>query len=301
MITRVKRKKIDIEKYNSCIENSMQSNIYGFSWYLDIFCDHWDVLVLNDYEAVMPIPWRRKFFIKYVYPPFWLIQLGIYSVEVEDENEFLIELFGSFKYVETRTNENNSFSMFHPYQKYKELQFLNLNIGSEAIQLKYKKDRKKDLQRAKKNDLTEKWNDEPEKLIELYKNNVGKRIRKIKDKDYEVLLKLIKVCIEKNKGEVLSIYDSKYKLVASGFFLKHSNRVTILASSTDFKNRRNGANTFLINSAIYKYQNSVEIFDFGGSSMKKIAQYFLSFGAETENFFSLKYNVLPWVIRLFKR
>ncbi len=301
MITRVKRKKLDIEKYNNCIENSMQSNIYGFSWYLDIVCDHWDVLVLNDYEAVMPIPWRRKFFIKYVYPPFWLIQLGIYSKEVEDENEFLIELFGSFKYVETRTNENNSFSMFNPYQKYKELQFLNINKGYEAIQLKYKKDRKKDLQRAKKNDLTERWNDEPEKLIELYKNNVGKRIRKIKDKDYEVLLKLIKVCVEKNKGEVLSIYDSKYNLVASGFFLKDSNRVTILASSTNFKNRRNGANTFLINSAIYKYQNSADVFDFGGSSMKNIAQYFKSFGAETNTYISLKYNVLPWFLRVFKR
>jgi len=301
MITRIKRKKLDVEKYDDCIENSLQSNIYGFSWYLDIVCDRWDVLVLNDYEAVMPIPWRRKFFIKYVYPPFWLIQLGIYSVEVEDENEFLIELFSSFKYVETRTNTSNSFSMFNAFEKQKQFHFLKLKEGFEIVFSRYKKDRRKDLQRAKKNDLTEKWNDDPKKLIELYKNNVGKRVRKIKDKDYEVLLKLIEACIEKGKGEILSIYDTKYKLVASGFFLKYNKRATILVSSTDFKNRRNGANTFLINSAIYKYQNSVEVFDFGGSSMKNIAKYFLSFGAETESYVSLKYNVLPWLLRVFKK
>ena len=301
MIRRINREKLDIVKYNYCIEHSIQSNIYGFSWYLDIACDDWDVLILNDYEAVMPLPWRKKMFIKYVYPPFWLIQLGVYSLEIENENEFLIELFDDFKFVEARTNTYNSFSMFKAYEQERYLQVLDINLPYESLYGKYRRDRKKDLQRAKKHDLIERWNDNPEKLVKLYQNNVGKRIKKKKEKEYEVLLNLMKVCIQKNKGEMLSVYDGDNKLVASGFFLKHQKRVTILVSSTDFKNRKNGANTFLINAAINKYQTNFDVFNFGGSTMKNIAKYFLSFGARTESYMQLKFNDLPKLIRFFKR
>ncbi len=301
MITRVSRKELDIEKYNTCITNALQTNVFGYSWYLDEVCTNWDVLVLNDYEAVMPIPWRKKYFLKYVYIPLWLIELGIYSPEVEDENEFLIELFDDFKFIETKTNTHNSFSMFHNSQKDYQRQVLYLKEAYKTLFYGYRKDRKKDLKRAAKNDLTERWNDKPEKLITLFKTNVGKRVRKIKEEDYDVLLRLMNVCIEKRKGEILSVYNGNNEIVASGFFLKHAKKATILVSSTDFKNRKNGANTFLINSAIYKYQPNFEVFDFGGSVMKSIATYFLSFGATTEKYIYLKHNNLPKLLRFFKK
>lgn len=301
MITRVSRKELDIEKYNTCITNALQTNVFGYSWYLDEVCTNWDVLVLNDYEAVMPIPWRKKYFLKYVYIPLWLIELGIYSPEVEDENEFLIELFDDFKFIETKTNTHNSFSMFDDSQKDYQRQVLYLKESYKTLFYGYRKDRKKDLKRAAKNDLTERWNDKPEKLITLFKTNVGKRVRKIKEEDYNVLLRLMNVCIEKRKGEILSVYNGNNEIVASGFFLKHAKKATILVSSTDFKNRKNGANTFLINSAIYKYQPNFEVFDFGGSVMKSIATYFLSFGATTEKYIYLKHNNLPKLLRFFKK
>ena len=301
MIKLIKRKKLDVERYDECITKSMQSNIFGYSWYLDTVCDKWNVLVLNDYEAVMPIPWRRKFLIKYVYPPFWLTQLGIYSEVIEDENEFLIELFSGYKYVDLRMNFKNSFSMFQKYQLSRQIQCLDLKKPYADIFSKYKRDRRKDLQRAKKNNLEARWNDSPEKLISLYQENIGKRVKKIKEKDYEVLLNLMRLCIEKGNGELLSVADGQGKLVASGFFLKYDGRVMILVSSTDLKNRKNGANTFLIDRAIQKFHGDYNIFDFGGSSMPKIASFFKSFGAVDENYMNLKQNKLPWLLRLFKR
>ena len=79
MIHYLKRKDIDIVKYNTCIEASINTRIYAYSWYLDIVATNWDILVLNDYEAVMPLPWRQKYFIKYMYPPAWTQQLGVFS------------------------------------------------------------------------------------------------------------------------------------------------------------------------------------------------------------------------------
>ena len=77
-----------------------------------------------------------------------------------------------------------------------------------------------------------KWNDNPENLIRLFKNNVGKRISKIDAVEYNKLLQVIRVCIKNEVGEVLSIYNSENALVASGFFLKHKRRITLLVSSS---------------------------------------------------------------------
>ena len=301
MITYIKRKDLDIQKYDDCIEQSLQSNIYGFSWYLDIVADNWDALVLDDYKAVMPVPWREKYFIKYVYPPFWLLELGIYSKEIIDENEFLKRLFSTFKYIDVRTNRANSFKGFHQFLIEKEFQKLSIDKGYSIIRDNFKKDRKKDLQRAEKFDLIEKWNDNPKNLIQLFKENVGKRTPNIKEEDYLVLEKLISVCIEKKKGKLLSIYNKEDKIVASGFFLKHQQEITILISSTDFENRKNGANTFLIDRSIYKFQNNFKSFNFGGSSIKSVASFFKSFNANTEVYKHIKMNKLPFVFKLFKR
>jgi hypothetical protein len=301
MINYVKRKDLEVAKYNDCIENSIQSRIYAFSWYLDIVADNWDVLVLNDYEAVMPIPWRKKFFIKYAYTPLWVIQLGFYSIEVENGNEFLIELFSKFKFVEMRTNTVNSFSRFKLFQIERQLQVLSLKLPYETILAGFRKDRMRDLSKAKKYGLTEKWECAPKNLIKLHQENVGKRVKDFTEKEYKVLFQLIKLCVFKRKGEMLSIYDKECKLVASGFFLKHKSEIVKLISATDFKNRKNGANTLLIEKALFKYSKQYDFFDFGGSSIKSIANFNFSFGAATENYMLLKYNNLPRLLKFFKK
>lgn len=301
MIKLVTRKKLDVEKYNDCIANSIQSNIFGYSWYLDIVADNWSALVLEDYEAVMPIPWRRKFFIKYTYQPYWVIQLGIYSKGIVDEDEFLIELFSDFKYVSLRMNDSNSFSMFHLYHLHKELQTISLKDSYETIFSKYNRNRKREIKKALQEDLTESWNDSPKKLIELFEQNVGKRVRKIRSADYLRLYKLMHACLDKNLGELLTIYDKEGKLISGAFFLKHKDRVTELVCSSDFKNRNNGANTFMNDRAIFKYERNFNLFDFGGSSMKNIAKYYKSFGARDESYIQLHYNKLPRLLRLLKR
>ena len=301
LIKYIQREHLDEEKYNNCIENSIQSNSYAFSWYLDIVCDNWDVLVLDDYEAVMPIPWRKKYGIKYVYPPLWVLQLGVYSNEAINENEFLIHLFSTFKFVELRMNTHNNVELYSEFLQLKQCQKLVLNTTYSSILSKYRKDRKKDLQKAARADLIEKWNDHPSNLVQLFKNNIGKRTPNIKENDYKNLEKLIAICIEKKMGEILAVYDKKNKLVASVFLLKHKNSITKLISSTNLNHRKNGANTFLIDRVIFKYHKDFSVFNFGGSSIKSVASFSKSFGAETEKYHQLKMNKLPKVLQLFKK
>ena len=287
------RKEIDVDKYDACIANSSQTRVYAFSWYLDIVADNWSVLVLNDYEAVMPLPYRKKYFITYVYPPFWLLELGAFSVINDvDTKVFLKAIFQKFRFVELRMNTQNHFQGLNSFSVEKQLQHLSLDEGYMTLSSKYQKDRKKDLRRAVKADLVERWDDHPENLIRLFRANVGLRTKNIKEKDYTVLHKLMTICIEKKIGEVLSVYNTKNEIVASGFFLKHQKTVTILVSATDFKNRKNGANTFLIDRAMYKFQHNFDGFNFGGSSIHSVAKFFKSFGATNESYFLLRKRLL---------
>ena len=302
MIQYIKRKDLNVEKYDTCIENSLQSRIYAFSWYLDIVADNWDVLVLDDYKAVMPLPWRKKHGIKYVYPPFWLLELGVFSLDKNyNLNSFYNTLFTHFKFVELRLNTDYRKEEDNKNLLSKEMQTLPLVDNYDTLFKNYRKDRRKDLFKAKKLDLIEKWNDKPEILIDLFKDNVGKRTPNIIAKDYETLNKIITICLEKKVGEILSVLDKNNNLVASGFFLKHKKTVTILVSSTDFKNRKNGANTFLIDRAIFKFEKNFDFFNFGGSSISSIAKYFLSFGSVTLKYSQVKYNKLPFLLKIFKR
>lgn len=302
MIRYLERAYIDDEKYNLCIEKSIQSRLSAYTWYLDIVAENWSILVLEDYKAVMPICWCKKGFIKYVYPPFWVLELGVFSADEEiDFQQFYSVLFSKFKFAESKLNTDNDIQQKSSVLVNKQMQILDLNREDNKILDGFRKDRKKDLKKAEKAELQIKWNDDPKKLIQLFKNNVGQRTPFITEKDYNNLLQLITICIAKKVGEVLSIYNSNNDLIASGFFLKHKSTVTILVSSTDFNFRKNGENTFLIHTAIQKYYNRFQFFNFGGSSMESIANYFLSFGAKTKEYQQITYNNLPAFIKLFKR
>ena len=283
LIKYIQREHLDEEKYNDCIENSIQSNSYAFSWYLDIVCDNWDVLVLNDYEAVMPIPWRKKYGIKYVYQPLWVLQLGIFSKGDFTQSDFISVVQKRFRFIELRLNFKNLLDTDSLYFIKKQFQELKLTVGYEKIKKVYGSDRKKDLKRAEKSELRIEWGGSPSDLITLFQNNVGKRTPEIKQQDYQNLETLINFCLIDDYGELCFAYQGE-TLVAGAFFLKHQETVTILCSSTDFSNRKNGANTFLIDEAIQRYINKYKTFNFGGSSMQTIAKYFFSFGTQEKTY-----------------
>jgi len=78
---------IDKKKYDLCVAKSVQSKVYAFSWYLEAVTEAWDVLVLNDYEAVMPLPYRKKYGICYIFQPYWIQHLGVFSKNILSDND----------------------------------------------------------------------------------------------------------------------------------------------------------------------------------------------------------------------
>lgn len=80
MIRRLRYNEIDFRKYTQCLESSEQIKYSASKIFLDVTSKkRWDLLVYNDYEAVMPIPYVRKYGIKVVLNPMLCQQLGVFS------------------------------------------------------------------------------------------------------------------------------------------------------------------------------------------------------------------------------
>ena len=291
MIRHITRTNIDIAKYDDCIEKAVNSRMYAFSWYLDIVADNWDVLVLNDYEAVMPLPWRSKYFIKYIYPPCWTQQLGVFSGELISKNliqKFIKAIPSKFRKITIQFNSEN----FVESNVSKKVNYvLPLLMSYEAIYKGYRKDRKDRLKKINKENKISIGQVTVPEIIKLFKDNYKDK-KQIPLKDYEKLNKLSSELILKRKIELVGVYDMNSELVSGAIILKDTRRITYLFSASSFEGRKRQSSTLLIDTIIKKYSNSCLIFDFEGSMIPGVASFYKSFGGEHECYYELIRNKL---------
>lgn len=282
MFQLVKRIDLDIEKYNHCIANSLQSRIYAFSWYLDCVSENWEVLVQDDYKAVMPLPVKKKFFISYITQPFFTQQLGVFSIEKLSQS--CIELF--IKNIPKRhirialqLNAANEFKSKKLVAKQNYL--LPLNSDYQTLRRRFSKGRKSAITKAEKQQLiVEEIGFE--ELLSLSKKHYS--FEKIGDKEYKKLVDLVAVAAKKNRVKVIGVTDEN-QLEGGAVFLFDAHRITYLFSAVSSKGRTLQIPSLLLNYIIKNNASSSLVLDFEGSSIPNIASFFKSFGAETESYF----------------
>ncbi|WP_312825547.1 hypothetical protein [Epilithonimonas sp.] len=113
MIKRLKYHEIDFDKYNACIEKSLQNSDYAQREFLDIVTGKsWELIIYDDYEAVMPVPLIVKFGFKIVLMPKLCQQLGIFSNQdsVYINNQFYNYLTKNYIVLFYAFNGNNEVS-----------------------------------------------------------------------------------------------------------------------------------------------------------------------------------------------
>ncbi|HEU4859137.1 MAG TPA: hypothetical protein VFT15_04840 [Chitinophagaceae bacterium] len=104
-------KEIDKKKWDACIANAPNGLIYGYSFYLDCMAKQWDAMVLNDYEAIMPLTWNRKYSFYYLYQPAFTASLGVFGKNIDQQlvKRFLDTIPIKFKLIEISLNAGNNF------------------------------------------------------------------------------------------------------------------------------------------------------------------------------------------------
>lgn len=289
MVEYLVKNQIDIIKYDRCVSKSINSRIYGYSWYLDAVCDDWDLLILDDYAAVMPLPKRKKYGVNYIYQAPWIQQLGVFSeykIELDIFHEFINKIPRKFKLIDIMLNAANDFSSRYSTSRNNFVLPLE-NKNYQTLQRKYSKGRKSSVRQAQKFELIIRNATTVDNLVELFRLNKGTQVEKT-EQEYFALHKLVNKGLQLRKIDIYEIFNKSDVLVGGAVFLKDENRITYLFSALNDEGRKKQAMSFLIDFVIKRYSEKSMMLDFEGSMISEIASFYKSFGAEKEIYYQYK-------------
>ena len=97
-------------------------------------------LILNEYEAVMPLTWNKKMGITYLYQPFLSAQLGVFGKKVSEKtiSDFIESIPSSFRYIDITLNKSNLSGMPTGFSIHRSNYVLDLNFIYEYLYQNYK-------------------------------------------------------------------------------------------------------------------------------------------------------------------
>lgn len=297
---------IDRAKYDHCVMMDKRGLVYGFSWYLDTVAESWDALVLNDYDAVWPLPVRNKLGFKYFYRPFAVQQLGVFSkTDLADEvlNEFVKLMLANCSYADVYLNEEQLFklnSVKHIKQELNTNYTLDLNRSYREVYQGYKTNTKRNIKKGNDNKLSIFEHDSPEVLIDLFRKGKGGKLDLTED-FYRTMEKAMYKCLHKGVGKLWTVYGPHNQVCGGAFFVETEKRSTLLFTALTDEGKDWNAMFYLINEYIILWSAKPMTLDFEGSNLKSLARFYEGFGSTLLNYQRLKYNGLPLPLKWIKK
>ncbi|MEJ7587609.1 MAG: hypothetical protein WKI04_08615 [Ferruginibacter sp.] len=293
---------IDKQKWDACIDQAGNGLIYSYSVYLDMMALHWDALVLNDYEVVMPLTWNKKYGVYYLYQPFLTACLGLFGNNITADlvSDFLEAIPVKFRYYDIYLNYGNRFHL-KKFPFYDRVNYvLPLNDGYEKLFAGFRINLKRNIKKAVQLNCTVRKNIKVDEVIALAKEQ-GKNFSTATKDDYGRFKRLYEQLYIQQKATTYGIYMPSGLLVASCvLFFSHKRAYYILVGNHP-NGKTIGASHSLINEFIKDNAGQDIRLDFEGSDIRSLAFFYSSFGATTEMYVGLKLNKLPKLMQLFKQ
>lgn len=287
---------IDKVKWDACVTSAINAMVYGESWYLDIVCPGWDGLVLGNYEAVMPLPHRRKWGMKYIYQPPFTQQLGVFGNG--DADTFLAAIPKDFRLADLQLNYynklNESKGIVRPN--------LVLALNSPVINLRknYSENTRRNIRKAIDAGLKNEPPATVEEIIALFRQYRGSSIDTLREDEYQLLRQVCKAAASRSILELTSNCSAEGNLLAGAIFLRSAHGWIFLFSATHPDGRQSGAMPALIDRFIEKHAGENTLLDFEGSSDPNLYRFYKSFGSREIVYLQLRINRLPFPFNLFK-
>lgn len=303
VIKYIPHNEINFGAWDTCIQSAANHLIYGYSWYLDLVSPNWDALVLGNYEAVMPLTHQKKLTFSYLRQPFFTQQLGVFYSNMEfmhSTNDFLAAIPEKYKLIEINLNSSNVPSSKLFTISANTTCHLELYANYEQLSQNYSSQIQRNIRTAQKCNITVDNNIPLETIIKLFKESKGKQIKHFKSKHYELLI---------NLGNALQLYkavtymgakNEKGEYIAGCVWVVHNDMAIFLFSGTNQEAKKSGAMSAIVDEFIKQHAHSHILLDFEGSNDTNLARFYTGFGAKPINYFSLRRNNLPAMVRWIK-
>ena len=291
MIKRITQKEIDFQKYNHCLENSLQKNFYAKKEILDFLAESWELLVYGDYEFVMPIPITKKFRFSIVVMPLFCQQLGVFSKEKNEKIEllFLDFLMKNYRVLTYSFNFQN----LETENLNKKKNYFIEKTDYQLLRKNYFKGRKSTVKVAQYLHFKELLLSETLDFITTNFKGLDKQ------SDLDHFVEYLKFLNEKKQLKIFGSFKENH-LTNLAILIDHENRLSLLGliNKEEFKTD-NGA-SFLIDKILQENIHE-KSFDFMGGSIRGIEVFFKSFGSECQEYPAIMISKKELIKNFFKK
>jgi hypothetical protein len=290
MIRFLRRRQIDDEQWNGVIASSRHETIYPYTWYLDACADNWAGFVMNDYECVMPVAFRRKIGLKYTYQPIYCQQLGVYSdrrVDTEIARMFLYGLRKNFRMGDYAMNEGNILGDEQGFEVNDNTNYvLEMAAPYETVYKKYTENCRRNIKKAYQSDIEFSDKVSIEEVIALKKmSDPTKR----GEEHYAYVQALFSRLQTRDKIRIFGARLGDH-LVAAAIFAFSNERAIFLLSASSERGKERRAMFLVVDRFIEMYAEKMGKLDFEGSNIVSIARFFRGFGAKPEIYQRIRFQ-----------
>ena len=309
MINFYKHNDIDKAKWNRCIASSSLPTFFADFDLLSIANPTWSALIEDDYLSVMPLPCRNKWKVSYIYSPFYISRLGIFSTQPITSAkvaEFVSAIPSRFQQVDLHLNEANPSDLISSKASVLISHRLDLNAPYEDIFGHYATNTKRNVKSARSQGLLLDTEIPVLDVISLFRTSSRAQDKAVRmaDADYGCFLEMAELARQRGQLDTWGARAPDGQLIAGACFLKDAQRTWFWASGRNEELAHFKAMFFILDEYIRQHAHQPLVLDFNGSSNLNVARFYHQFGSEKYTCPALNFTrngMLKPLIRIYKR
>ncbi len=285
---------INQQQWDACVSKHPNGLIYAQYDYLDHMCDHWSGLVIGDYEAIIPLPWRRKYGFRYYYIPPFIQQLGFIGDTslLKSLQEELIRKIRSYAwYGDLHLNFSNHALASELHCKNRTNFIIDLNRSYLEIYKDYHPDLKQLIYKIPQGDFHYSRDHDFTQVIHHYQQQYAQRMPHLSAQDFIKLEELCKFYNERRLCIVRSAQSVDGKVLSDTLLLRDRRRIYHLLNTTFPEGRDLHSNHWLMDQVLREYANHDLLFDFEGSDLPGVKSFYKKFGGHVQPYFHYRRNI----------
>ncbi|MCC6840992.1 MAG: hypothetical protein IT230_12615 [Flavobacteriales bacterium] len=303
MIAHLLHHQIDQAVWDRRLAACVNGSWYGTSSALNAAAPGWDALVDEATGAQMPLPWRRKYGIRYLFQPFLLQHLGPYSPlrgsEQELAERFLHAVPPAFRYADIQL-QVAAVAPSAPWRvEQRSNHVLRLAGSLQQLRAAYSDNHRRSLKKFMRSGLVvEKCADGAEVCAVLTGSEQFKQWGI--DAAGQLALERVLTFTEQSGAGFGRIVRGPHGPHAVGWFVRHGQRILFLKGLGTAGGREIRAMHALIDHVVEEFAGSDLELDFAGGQDPQLARFYAGFGAGKQEYVRALMNRLPPVVRLLK-
>jgi hypothetical protein len=313
MFRHLSHTEINRQHWDALITEAPSGLIYALSWYLDIVSPGWEALVKQEggrYVAVLPLPVRRKFGLRYLQQPLFTQQLGLVQLApptTADWAQVGSLLTKKFSYISKYAFNRHNATLASPATLgmggvLSRTYHLSLRASYAALWEGYRPERRRHLRKAQVYKLVVEPSANIDLLLRIFDENTAHRLTGVLGEAYEypMLRRLYRAASQAGLGTLWQVRTPQGEVLAMMFLLHYKRDIIYLFNSSTKAGKEMGAVSVMIDEFLRQHAEQDLCFDFESPGVPSLERFYGSFGSVAVPYFYVSNNQLPWPVRQLK-